>query len=261
MSTRSIEGARILITGASSGIGRELARALLRQGADVVVTARREDRLRELADEFRSAGRRIIRVVGDITDMAVRESLLRAAQDTLGGLDILVNNAGVGAIGPFSRASADRLRRVMEVNFFAPAELIRTALPLLRAGRRPLIVNMGSVLGHVALPHKSEYCASKFALHGLSDALRAELSREGIDLLLVSPSTTESEFADHVLETDGRPPRRPLGRMSAHRVARKTVRAMCRGRHEIILSPGGKLAVWFDRLSPPLANRLIARWG
>jgi short-subunit dehydrogenase len=261
MSTRSIEGARILITGASSGIGRELARALLRQGADVVVTARREDRLRELADEFRSAGRRIIRVVGDITDMAVRESLLRAAQDTLGGLDILVNNAGVGAIGPFSRASADRLRRVMEVNFFAPAELIRTALPLLRAGRRPLIVNMGSVLGHVALPHKSEYCASKFALHGLSDALRAELSREGIDLLLVSPSTTESEFVDHVLETDGRPPRRPPGRMSALRVARKTVRAMCRGRHEIILSPGGKLAVWFDRLFPPLANRLIARWG
>ena len=103
----------------------------------------------------------------------------------------------------------------MEVNFFAPAELIRAALPLLRAGRRPLIVNIGSVLGHVAVPHKSEYCASKFALHGLSDALRAELSREGIDLLLVSPSTTESEFADHVVETDGRPPRRLLGRMSA----------------------------------------------
>ncbi len=197
MSTRSIEGARVLITGASSGIGRELARALLRQGADVVVTARREERLRELADECQAAGRKIICVAGDITDAAVRERLLRAAQDTLGGLDILVNNAGVGAIGPFSRAPADRLRRVMEVNFFAPAELIRTALPLLRAGRRPLIVNIGSVLGHVAVPHKSEYCASKFALHGLSDALRAELSREGIDLLLVSPSTTESEFADH----------------------------------------------------------------
>ena len=97
MSTRSIEGARVLITGASSGIGRELARALLRQGADVVVTARREERLRELADECQAAGRKIICVVGDITDMAVRESLLRAAQDTLGGLDILVNNAGVGA--------------------------------------------------------------------------------------------------------------------------------------------------------------------
>jgi short-subunit dehydrogenase len=261
MSTRSIEGARILITGASSGIGRELARALLRQGANVVVTARREERLRELADEFRAAGRQVICVAGDITDATVRERVLRAAQDALGGLDILVNNAGVGANGLFSRAHADRLRRVMEVNFFAPAELTRAALPLLRAGRRPLIVNIGSVLGHVAVPRKSEYCASKFALHGLSDALRAELAREGMDLLLVSPSATESEFADNVLETDGRRPRRPLGRMSAQRVAQQVVRAMRRGRHEIILSPGGKLAVWLDRLCPPLVNRLIARFG
>jgi NADP-dependent 3-hydroxy acid dehydrogenase YdfG len=84
MSTRSIEGARILITGASSGIGRELARALLRQGADVVVTARREDRLRELADEFRSAGRRIIRVVGDITDMAWERSVHSRAHPRIG---------------------------------------------------------------------------------------------------------------------------------------------------------------------------------
>ena len=107
----------------------------------------------------------------------------------------------------------------------------------------------------------SEYCASKFALHGLSDALRAELSRERIDLLLVSPSATETEFVEHILETDGRPARRPLGQMSAQRVARQAVRAMRRGRHEIILSPGGKLAVWLDRLCPSLVNRLVARFG
>jgi short-subunit dehydrogenase len=167
----------------------------------------------------------------------------------------------VGAIGPFARAHEDRLRRVMEVNFFAPAELIRVALPMLRAGQRPLIVNIGSVLGHRAVANKSEYCASKFALHGLSDALRAELAGEGIDLLLVSPSTTRSEFADHLLEADSRPSRWQFGQMSADQVAARAIRAMCRGRHEIILSPGGKLLVWLDRLSPPLLNRLIARFG
>ncbi len=179
----------------------------------------------------------------------------------LGGLDILINNAGVGAQGPLATASPERLRRVMEVNFFAPVELIRAAIPLLRAGRQPLIVNISSVLGHRAVPGKSEYCASKFALHGLSDALRAELAGDGIDLLLVSPSTTRSEFFDSVLEGKSQRGLSVAGGMLPQRVARATLRAMRRGRHEIILSAGGKLLVWLDRLVPPLVDRLVARFG
>ena len=102
--------------------------------------------------------------------------------------------------------------------------------------------------------------ASKFAVHGLSDAVRAELAAMGIDLLLVSPSTTKSEFFDNVLESASAR-HTSIGEMSAQRVARHTVRAIRRGRHEIILSPGGKLLVWLDRLTPPLMNRLIARFG
>ena len=125
----------------------------------------------------------------------------------------------------------------------------------------PLIVNVGSVLGHRAIPGKSEYCASKFALHGFSDALRAELTPEGIDVLLVSPSTTSSEFGDHVLDSPQPPRRAGWGAMSAEAVAACTLRAMRRGRHEVILSLPGKLLVWLDRLSPPLLNRLLARFG
>ena len=124
-----------------------------------------------------------------------------------------------------------------------------------------MIVNVSSVLGHRAVPKKSEYCASKFALHGLSDAVRAELVSWGIDLLVVSPSTTQSEFFDNVLEDRGHLPWRAAGAMSAERVARQMARAIRSGRHEIILSPGGKMLVWLDRLSPPLVNRLVARWG
>ncbi|MCL4206947.1 MAG: SDR family NAD(P)-dependent oxidoreductase [Pirellulaceae bacterium] len=261
MSRRTIQGLRGLVTGASSGIGRELARQLAAAGANLVVTARRRVALDSLVDENRSLSGRMIAIEGDITDARHRERLLAAAHDDLGGLDLLVNNAGVGAIGPFTEAAPERLRRVMEVNFFAPVELIRESLPLLRAGRTPLIVNVSSVLGHRAVPRKSEYCASKFALHGFSDALRAELGADGIDVLLVSPSTTRTEFFDNVLENANGSTASLSAAASAASVAKQTVRAIRRGRHEIILTPGGKLLVWLDRLCPTLADWLVARYS
>jgi short-subunit dehydrogenase len=261
MARRKIPGARAIVTGASSGIGREIARELARQRAEVLVTARREERLRELVAEFGVIGTRTAFVAGDITQREVRRAVLQEARSLWGGVDVLVNNAGVGAIGPFMDADEARLRHIMEVNFFAPLAMIREALPLLRNGRRPIIANVGSVLGHRAVPRKSEYCASKFALHGFSDALRAELRSLHVDVLLISPSTTRSEFFESVLEKQSPPANSSTNGMPASAVARKAVRAIRRGSHEIILSPGGKLLVWLDRLCPPLANYLIARFA
>ncbi len=261
MSRRDIRGKRAIVTGASSGIGWELALELARQGARLVLTARRQERLDQLVQEIREQEGEAHAVAGDITDASLRDAVLGVAQSKLGGLDLLVNNAGVGAIGPFRKASESRLRRIMEVNFFAAVELTRIALPLLREGDRPMVVNVGSVLGHRAVPKKSEYSASKFALHGLSDALRAEFVGDGIDVLLVSPSTTKTEFFDNVLEKKGHLPWLALGGMSARSVARKAVKAIRRGRQEIILTPGGKALVWADRLCPPIVNRLVAFFG
>jgi short-subunit dehydrogenase len=257
---RTIAKSRAIVTGASSGIGRELALELARRGAGLVVNARREDRLQSLADEIATLGCQAAVIPGDITEPGTRSRLVAAAHEQLGGLDVLVNNAGVGALGPFADAASERLRRIMEVNFFAPVELLRAALPLLQLGRRPIIVNIASVLGHRAVPNKSEYCASKFALHGFSDALRAELTSAGIDVLVVCPSTTESEFFENVLEQRVSP-RITTRPMSARTVARRTVDAIERGRHEVILSATGKAFVWLDRLLPGLADRLVARFG
>ena len=261
MTRRTISGARTIVTGASSGIGRAIALELARQAARLVVTARREARLRQLVEELRNLGAEAHYVAGDLTDPEHRRRTVAVAQTQFGGLDLLVNNAGVGALGPFAQAGEARLRRVMEVNFFGPVELIRSALPLLQTGRNPMIVNVGSVLGHRGVPDKSEYCASKFALHGFSDALRCELVAGGIEVLLVSPSTTQTEFFDSVLEKRGEESAPRLGAMSPEQVARQTVRAIRRGRQELILSLGGRLLVWFDRLCPPLANRLVARFA
>jgi short-subunit dehydrogenase len=261
MARRTIEGSRAVVTGASSGIGREIARELARRGAQLIVTARRTERLIPLVEQIRAQGGHAELVAGDITSAEVRRQVLDAAQTHYGGLDILINNAGQGAKGSFLAADAERLRQIMEVNFFAPAELIRSALLLLRHGIRPIVVNIGSVLGHRAVPYKSEYCASKFAIHGFSDSLRAELSHLGIDLLVVSPSTTRSELYDHTTENEPTAVARRHWAMPAHRVAVKTARAIERGRHEVILSAGGKSLVWLDRLVPPLADRLVARFG
>ena len=267
MARRTLTGLRVIVTGASSGIGRELVRQLIAAGASVVATARRAERLEQLRQECSSPERLVI-VVGDITEAAVRQHSIDVCLQQFGGLDVLINNAGMGALGSFATSTADRLRQVMEVNFFAPVEFIRQALPHLKAGNKPLIVNISSVLGHRAVPGKSEYCASKFALHGFSDALRAELAREKVDVLLVSPSTTQSEFFEQALPaepaTNGSPAKPTAGQfgaMPAAKVARRTLRAMALGRHETILSVGGTLLVWIDRLCPPLANRLIAWFG
>jgi short-subunit dehydrogenase len=261
MARRNIEGLRTIVTGASSGIGREIAMELARQGAKLIITARRSERLEELLGEVKKLDTDAISVVGDIVDAATRTAIIEAARREFGGLDAVVNNAGIGALGPFANANEDRLRRVMEVNFFAPVELIRLAIPLLRDGNRPLIANIGSVLGHRAVANKSEYCASKFAMHGFSDALRCELAGDGIDVLIVSPSTTSSEFFDRVIDREGDATTRTSRVMSPRVVARKTVKAMRRGKHEVILSSGGKALVWLDRLCPPLMNRILARFS
>ncbi len=149
---------------------------LPRQGSRVVLFARREEPLRALAETIRSAGGSAEYVVGDVTDPAARRAALDRAAQTFGGLDILVNNAGIGAVGRFELAEPESLRRILEVNFFAAAELIREGLPLLRQGSRPIVVNVSSILGY-KWPRMSEYAeASAPALAGLSQSLWAEFA-------------------------------------------------------------------------------------
>jgi short-subunit dehydrogenase len=257
---RQLAGGVAIVTGASSGIGRELAAQLAAEGVSVLATARREPRLQALVRDIRNAGGTAICLAGDVADPRHRQALVDLALSEFRRLDFLINNAGVGAMGRFESASPERLRQLMEVNFFAPAELMRLAIEPLSRSDRALIVNMGSVLGHRAVGLKSEYCASKFALHGLSDAVRAELAQRNIDLLLVHPSTTASEFFEAAIEDTSGVDRWATRRAALPAVvARKTIAAMKRGAHEIILSPGGKLLVWLDRLLPEVANRLVAR--
>ncbi len=261
MTKRTIEGSRAIVTGASSGIGRAIALELARQGSMVVCMARREDRLQALAKEIESLGSRAACVAGDVTDPAARQRCFEAVQSNFGGLDILVNNAGMGAIGPFETADPQRARRLMEVNFFALVEMTRAALPLLKQGRRPIIVNISSILGRRGVPYNSEYAASKFAVHGFSESIRAEFSTAGIDVLVISPGTTDTEFFDQVIESKGGPKWPEHKAVTAEMVARATVRAIRRGSHEITPYLWGKVLVLLNRASPWLVDKLMARYA
>jgi short-subunit dehydrogenase len=261
MTHRRLTDRRALITGASSGIGRALAIELARRGVDSVLLARREDRLSEVVQQIQSLGRRAIAIAGDVTDANSRRRALDAARDQLGGLDILVNNAGIAAHGRFAEADPGRLRPIMEVNFFAPVELIREALPLLREGQQPIVVNIGSILGHRGCPHKSEYSASKFALHGFSESVRPELVAMGIDVLVAAAGPTETEHFDTLIEDKGDMPWGNPRRKPAAQVARSIVSAIERGQNEVVTSWRGWLWLLLNRLSPRLVDRIMARYG
>ncbi len=261
MAKRNLTDRRALITGASSGIGRALVIELAKRGVDSVLLARRADRLQEVATEAAKHGRRAICVAGDVTVPATRQRALDAAHNDLGGLDILINNAGIAAHGRFAESDPARLRPILEVNFFAPVELIREALPILQSGKQPLIVNIGSILGERASPHKSEYSASKFALHGFSEAIRPEFARLGIDMLLAIVGPTDSEHFDKLIEDKGPLPWGDPRRMPADRVAREIVRAMERGRSEVVTGSRARLWLRLNRLAPRLVDRLMNRFG
>jgi short-subunit dehydrogenase len=260
MAKRALAGLRGILTGASSGIGRALAVELVGRGVRLVLLARRGDELDQLARELDPTGTHVQTVVGDITGAAVRHTAIQTSLTHWWGLDLVINNAGIGAVGRFAESSPERLRQIMEVNFFAPTELVREALPALQEGHTPIVVNVGSILGHRGIPRHTEYCASKFALRGLSEALRAELAPRGIDLLVVSPGRTQTPFFDHALARENLPwDNEPA--VTPEHVARQVARAIQRGSHEIVVNYRGRLMLWLNRLSPRLLDRILARFG
>jgi short-subunit dehydrogenase len=257
---RPLAGQRALVTGASSGVGRAVALELARRGCRVLATARRGDRLAELAEESRAAGlpHPIVAEAGDVTDDDFRRRLLAAAADRLGGLDLVVAAAGSGAIGPFREAAAGTFARIIDVDFIAPAELVRASLPQLSTSPDPGLVLVGSILALHPLPLHGEYCAAKAALRSLAGTLRTELAGAGVDVLLVSLGPTESEFWDNLL-AGSKPPWSRGRRMPVEKAARAIVAGIERRRAEILPGWQAKGFAFAARYLPGLIDAIAAR--
>lgn len=250
MPRRELAGKRVLITGASQGIGHALAVAAARRGCKVVAAARSAELLNQLTAQVRASGGQIVAVTADVCDPAGRAAMFAAAEREFGGLDVLVNNAGIGATGHFMETQPETLRQIFEVNVFATGEMIREGLPLLKRGNQPLIVNVSSIFGRRGYPARSLYSASKFAIQGLSDAIRAELSKERVGVLVVNPGLTQTNFSQNMLERSARISLDHQRGSTPEQVAEATLKAIAADKPEITLTTKGKLLVLVNRLVP-----------
>jgi NAD(P)-dependent dehydrogenase (short-subunit alcohol dehydrogenase family) len=256
---RELRGKRVILTGATGGIGRATATALVQAGSRLAIAARSADVLEGMAEDLRRLDGDVVAVPGDVTVAADRERLVATTVQLFGGLDILINNSGVGSFGHFATSTEEVVRRVMEVNFFGPVELIRLAASYLMKGSQTAVVNVASMTGRRGMPAWPEYSASKFALVGMSEALRGEFARFDIDVLTIVPGLTNSGFDRHVLRRDGKM-NIPFGRgMPPEEVAAGIVRAIRTGRRETVLGLEARWMLRLNRFVPRVLNWVITR--
>jgi short-subunit dehydrogenase len=250
---------RAIVTGGSAGVGRAVAEALARAGCTVLATARRQERLEELAASLADGPHEPIEhLAGDLCEPAFRREVVAAALERLGGIDLVVAAAGSGAIGRFRDSDAATLASILAIDLVAPAELVREALPHLTAGRDPAIVLVGSILGLHPLPLHGEYCAAKSGLRALAGTLRAELAAEGIDVLLATLGPVESEFWTALVR--GERPAWSRGRgLQPERVAAAILGGLERRRSEIVPGWQAKGYALLARWLPGLIDRWAAR--
>ncbi len=242
-SLRDRYGEWALITGASSGIGAEFARALARQGVSCVLTARRDERLRELANELERDHGIVTRIVCvDLAEADGPDRLAQACRDL--ELGILINNAGLGYAGPFARQDADRLRGLVAVNCVAPVVLTSHLLgPMCERGRGAVVIT-GSVAGRQPLPLHGAYSASKAFDLFLGESLYVELRGSGVDVLVVEPGSTKTEFQEVAEEL-------PHDGVSPSVVVEGALRALGRQPYVIV--------GWYDWMRANLAARVAPR--
>ena len=248
-----------VVTGASKGIGAAIAEALAAEGCRLVLAARSADRLEEMAEELRARYRvEVLSVPTDISDERQARSLIETAADHFGCVDILINNAGMGIYGAIDELNLDDLRHVFEVNFFGPLAALQAAVVLMRRQGGGTIVNVSSIVGRFPQPLGGGYTATKFALQGASGAARAELKRDNIDLILVCPGLTETEFSQNSrISVPGaehrQGERHSLGRgVDPAMVGRRTVKAIRRGEREVYITLFDRFLVLAATLLPGL---------
>jgi short-subunit dehydrogenase len=261
---RDVRGRVVLVTGASRGIGRRAAERLAKRGAILALTARSADDLARVVGDLKDLGAQAEAFPGDLTKPEDRERIVSQTVARFGQLDVLINCAGVCSFGEFSTSSEEIVRRVLEVNFFAPVELIRVAAPHLtrsfetaRDGWRPAIVNVASICGRWGIPSMSEHCASKHAFVGLTESLRAEFQRFGIDVLLVLPGLVRSDDLNkHLLRNEGKIHLNFEGAQPSDEVADSVVRSLVKNRTETAVG-FASWWVWFGKRFFPRGVRFF----
>jgi NAD(P)-dependent dehydrogenase (short-subunit alcohol dehydrogenase family) len=267
MDAAPFRGLAVVVTGASSGIGRALARQLAEQGAWVALAARSAGELDAAAEECRAAGAAAgARAVAVPTDVAVEaecRALVERAVAEFGRLDALVCNAGVSMWARFDALADLRgLERIMQVNYFGAVYCTAAALPHLKRSRGRLVA-VSSLTGKTGVPTRTGYAASKHAMAGFFDSLRIELADDGVSVTVVYPGFVATGVRRHAFGADGRPlaasPVREGEVMTAEECARRTLRAAARRERELVMTARGRVGQWLKLVAPGLTDAIARR--
>jgi len=251
---RHLNGRVVIVTGASSGIGRETALAFARGGAHVVLAARREERLREVAAQISDTSSGALVVPTDVGASGDVERLVSETIGTYGRVDVLINNAGFGCSGTIDETPEALMRELFEVNYMGAFNATRAVLPHMRRQRSGHIVNVSSVVGRLSFPFHGAYAATKAALIAMTEALRGELAGSGVTATVVLPASTRTEFFD-VRRTLGEQDAFPTGPQASPRtVARAIVRSVRHPTPEVNIIPAMRIAYGLHGFFPGLRD-------
>ncbi|MCS6991049.1 MAG: SDR family oxidoreductase [Chitinophagales bacterium] len=253
----------VIVTGASSGIGRACALEFARRGYAVVLAARTASALQDVQQTIRNSGGDALSICTDVTQVDDCRRLMHQTVTHFGRIDVLVNNAGISMRALFSELKLDVLHQVMAVNFWGTVYCTYYALPeLLKTSGS--IVGVSSVAGLVGLPARTGYCASKFAMHGFLEALRIEHLYDRLHVLIVCPGYTASNIRNTALDKEGRPqgesPLEENRLMPPETVAKAIARGVEKRRRTQVLTLQGKATLWMKHYAPRWLDHLIYRF-
>ncbi len=249
-----------IVTGASRGIGKEVALALARRGYAVFLGARGVERLEEAGRCCTAAGGEARAIQTDVSDCGQVEALVKAAVDEFGRVDVMVNNAGFGVHARVHETTEDQMRRIFDVNFFGVFHGCRAVAPVMIRQRSGHIFNVSSVIGKRGTPFNGAYCATKFAVCGLTDSMRVEMKPHGVRVTCVCPGLTDTEFFEHVEGGTARKKssfKRLRTLQPPSVVARKIVATIGKDTPELVFTTGGRFLALVGALSPRLTDMMM----
>jgi len=251
-----IKGKTVIITGATGGIGGEIARAFAEKGAKLILVGRNRDRLQKLQAEFKGKGTEVLSVAADLSCDKDIKHMVAAAEEKFGAIDIVINNAGAMAFNPVLKATEEEVKSVVMTNIYGPIRLAQAVLPGMLNRKSGRIVNIGSIFGSLSFPYFGVYSASKCAVRGFSEALRREIQGSGVGVTYIAPRGTKTSQTESFLEMAKKT---GMNLDDPKKVAQIIVNSVVKEKREVYIGGPERLFVLINKLFPKIIDRALRK--